>query len=281
MRRVVRVALSGVILLQVAALAVFAIPESRAWAVAVTNFHQIQGAGGTLSGIIRAVDRVRNEVQDVEAINDDIRAYEEQHSQATGAVNTFSVAEVSQTPVQNAFNAHRPTPQGGLLGQQQQTGHLGYTDQQAVQNMATIMPGALPWTNYHAEYVRSGDATVMSLRAAVAALHEFNQNMQQDQQRMNDLLSEARGSDSRLAVGQLQVEGQMELARQIQALRAQQALQTNIYAITESHNVGSDLRNVARDKQTSCQIMAMLGGGIVGGIVGDVGAAAASGFLCN
>lgn len=285
-RKAVRWGLVPVIILQVCILAVLSIPDSSAFASVVkevTGFRAIKGwgAGNTLSGVSSRINNVRDEVRDVEAVNKEIRDYEKRHSKkVSGAVNSFSVAQVSRTPVESAFNAHRPTVSaGGPLGQP--SGHLGYTNQQAVADMTAIMPGATAWGNYHTEYIRSADATLMSLRASVAALQGFDQNMQQDQQRMDQLLSRTRSSDSRLAVGQLQVEGQMELARQIQALRAQQALQTNIYAVTESHRVGSEARSIAKDRKSSCQIMAMLGGGLAGGVVGEVGATVGSNLLCN
>ena len=285
-RKVVRLGLIPVIIVQVCVLTAFFAPESSAFASVVkevTGFRAIKGwgAGNTLSGISSRVDNVRNEVRDVEAVSKEIRDYEKQHSKKVrGAVNSFSAAQVSRTPIENAFNANRPTiPLGGALSQP--IGHLGYTRPGAVADMARVMPGAVSWDNYHSDYIRSADATLMSLRSSVAALQGFHQTMEQDDQRMSQLLSQTRGSDSRLAVAQLQVEGQMELARQIQALRAQQALQTNIYAVTESHRVGSEARSIAKDRKSACQIMAMLSGGIAGGVVGEVGATVGSNLLCN
>ncbi len=54
------------------------------------------------------------------------------------------------------------------------------------------------------------------------------------------------------------------MARQLHALRAQQALSTNLYAVAESHRIGAEARTSAKDAELDCSVLAVAIGGAVG-----------------
>ena len=283
-RKLVRRSLVGVVVLQVLVLGFITTPKASA----------LFGIGDIVfdpSVFGRAVmeyakSRARNILLDqTKAITGDIYDLAEQNNVKLNALggnaNRFNADDVSARVVEDAFNRHQITGGGeNPVNNRQRIHHLGYTSSESVRAMEDLMPGVKAWENYQEDYLASADGALTTMRASMDALNQFHQHMIQDDQRFTALLNKANGLNSQLAVSQIQVESNLEVARQLQALRAQQALQTNIYAVTESHRVSADARSMAKAKRNNCQMLAMFGGGLMGGIAGDVAGTLAS-QACN
>ena len=281
-RKLVRWALVPVILVQAVLVTMLFVPDASAFASVVkevTGFRAIKGfgAGNTLAGISSRVREVRNEVRDVEAVNrdilDDTNDLVEDarlHSRKRDSqVNTFQTADVSTQRMQQAFRDHAPNATGGgLFTAATRAQPLNYFGDDPAGALARIAPGATAWENRHADMVRADDAALMTLRAGMASLKSFHENMQEDDARFRDLMQQARDEPSRLAVAQLQVEANMEVARQLQALRAQQALQSNLDIVTATREISEAARNNAHVAKGNCEMMTQMIGDGLGGIVG-------------
>ena len=248
-RRIVRATLKVVVGVQALALLILSVPEAQSLAVAVTNFLQIQGMGmngNTLGAIASRVRGVETELETgaLKRNSDRLVELAEQHSAKLGG--SWNAG----------FDAITTTPTDELEAQ------LSFANTDAVTNLETLVPGAVPWENYHREYAASADATLLTLRTSLAALNRHYEDIQ-DASRLEDLASEAGSADSYLAMDELQVRSSLEVARQLHALRAQQALSTNLYAVAESHRIGSEARTKAKDAQLDCSILAVaIGGGL-------------------
>ena len=278
-RKLVRRGLIGVVAVQM--LVVFAIttPTADAWGIVFDPRALVQAIKEY------AMSRARNTLLDqTKGLTNNINDLAERNNVKLGALggnaNTFDANDVSTTVVEDAFNRHQITGGGEVAVGNRRIHHLGYTSYQSVQAMQDLMPGVKAWDNYQEDYLASADGALTTMRASMDALNQFHQHMAQDDRRFTRLLDRANGLNSELAVGQIQVESNLEVARQLQALRAQQALQTNIYAVTESHRVSSDARSMAKAKRNNCQMLAMFGGGLLGGLAGDVAGTLAS-QTCN
>ena len=147
----------------------------------------------------------------------------------------------------------RPALQRGTGNQ---TG-ISFADRDPVRALRTVVPGAVKWENYGEERLASSEMALLTLRGGVASLNAFNRSIQ-DGSRLTEISRAAQNATSDRALSQLQIQAQVEVARQLHALRAQQALQTNLYAITESHRVGLEARQYAQDHRSNCEIMASL-----------------------
>ena len=223
--------------------------------------------------------RARNTILDrTKGMTDRIKGVAEQNikglNQYGGHVTDIDVDAVSQRPVEEALasNRHRVTipGSGGLLGRQARQTHFGYTNRNAARDIQELMPISEPWRNYEAQYLASAEGTATTLRGSLEALNNIHLSMQQDNTRFRDLRSKADRVDSQLALAQVQVDGQLELARQIQRANTLSALHTNIYAVSEMRRIDNEARTVAKTKRDGCEIAAMLSGAAVGGIAGDV-----------
>jgi hypothetical protein len=231
-----------VLVLSPGARAQWAVYDAAVHTAVQTGFTTLRGS--VTSGFSTANDHLRQ----VRSNTDRMKALAEQHSRASGRSFSDDLAAVTSTPT------------GRLTST---AGALSYGDSRAAGELGRLVPGAVPWQSYNRDYSSSANAALLTLRGGMEALHEFNRSIE-DASRLNSLASAARSSDSYLALDQLQVESQLEVARQLQALRAQQALSTNLYAVAESHRIGSEARQRAQDNKSGCSILADVLGGLPG-----------------
>ena len=246
LRRVLRVGLAVVVVAEALALVVAFSPEARAWTVIVANMAE---ASIPLNSIDAKMTQANRHLAEIDRNTLRSRDLADRHSQPYGGG--------AWDPALAAVTA---TPMGVLQG------GLSVSDASASANLATLVPGAVPWRNYHAEYQASADATLLTLRSSLDALNKHYEQIQDDS-RLQDLASQAHSADSYLAMDELQVQSQLEVARQLHALRAQQALSTNLYAVAESHRIGAEARTNAKDSQANCKILGAVFGGVAEPIV--------------
>ena len=247
LRRIVRAVLVGVVAIEALVLMVAAVPEARAFAelAFVTNFIEVVTPLELIDGKLVDANRHLAEIDRNTARSRDLA---DRHSQPLGG-----------SAWDPAMAAVTSGPMGALRG------GLSISDGGASAQLEKLVPGAVPWRNYHAEYAESADSTLATLRSSLDALNQHYKQIE-DGSRLQDLATQAHSADSYLAMGELQVQSQLEVARQLHALRAQQALSTNLYAVAESHRIGAEARTNAKDKQANCNILAqVLSGGVING----------------
>ncbi|MEM1057590.1 MAG: hypothetical protein AAGI52_18890 [Bacteroidota bacterium] len=252
LRKIVKVSLTGLILVEAFVLAYAFIPQVRAFTVNVNStvlqvpIGQINTKLGTTNDLLR----------DIRDSNDDILGREDQHSQQlSGGAWDPALADVTSGPM------------GSLHPD------FSIADASAASNLEAIIPmDARPWTNYHQEYSTSAQGALATLQTSLTVLNEHYQQIEDDS-RLSDIASAASSEESRLAMGELQVQSSLEVARQLHALRAQQALATNLYAIAESHRIGADARTRAKDRETNCEILS-------NALAGEVVATTLAGVIC-
>ena len=271
-RKLVRRGLMGVIAVQVLAFAAITTPRADA-VIPVFDWRAL-----FQDGLAYFQDYLNLEEQFTSnALTTRLRDVADQHLKGIGqyggyVTGNIDVDGVSQRPIEYAMThrAHRVTiPGAGPLQPDRET-HFGYTNADASNDMRALMPVDAPWRSYQDEYLASAEGAAQTLRGSVAALNALHVDMQDDNRRFTDLRNQAGRVDSDIAMAQVQVEGQLELARQIQRANAINSLQANIYAVVENQRISAEARSIAQDQKSSCEILAMLGGGAVGGIVGQV-----------
>lgn len=240
--------LRGVVGVQVLALLILAVPVVGAFSVNVNStvlqipIGQINAKLGTIRSHLQNIRQSNNRI---EGDTDRLRQLSEQHSAKLGGSWDPAMAAVTATPTAELFP------------------DLSFADANASANLQTLIPGARPWDNYHREYAASAEATLTTLRTSLDALNKHYEQIEDDS-RLQDLASAASSADSYLAMDELQVQSQLEVARQLHALRAQQALSTNLYAVAESHRIGAEARTKAKDAELDCSVLAQALGGAVG-----------------
>ena len=257
LRKVVRFGLTSIVGLEVLVLTlVFAVPRADAllpvFDVGVQG--QMIGVLAQLGMTNTWLTRANTKLDQIEADTDAIRKREDQHSQPLGDDWEADLEDVTKTPtekLQGISFAASSTPGSDLK---------------------LIMPGAKPWVDYHAEYLTSADTVLSTLRSSLDVLHEHNKQIEDETalQRIADLAS---STDSRLAMGALKVQSNLEIARGLHALRSQHALETSLYAVTESHRIGSEARSISEDDATNCKIASALFAGPLDAPI--------SAFLCD
>ena len=251
LRKLVRTALKAVVAVQAVALFVLVVPAAKSWPVTVTNFFQIQGAGlngNTLSAIANRVRGVETELETgaIKQNSDRLLELAEQHSvRLGGGAWDPELAPVTTDPSAELY------------------ADLSFAQADAVTNLEALVPGAIPWMNYHQEYAASADATLLTLRSSLAALNKHYEQIEDDS-RLREIAERAHSAESYLAMDELQVQSSLEVARQLHALRAQQALSTNLYAVAESHRIGAEARTKAKDAELDCSVLAVAIGGAAG-----------------
>jgi hypothetical protein len=261
LRRLVRRGVAAVVAVQAVAFVLLVSPQARAQfavidAAVVAAINAMNGSvtgsvngvnGSVNSGFSTANARLSTMDQNIARM----RQLADQHSVASTRTFRDSIAAVTS----------RPT--GRLTSTR---GAISYASPGAGAELGRLVPGAVPWQNFNRDYTASANAAILTLRGGMNALHEFNRSIE-NAERLNSLATAARGSNSYLELDQLQVETQLEVARQLQALRAQQALSTNLYAVTESHRIGSEARQRAQDNHSGCSILSEIIGGLPGAAI--------------
>lgn len=256
LRRLVRGVLIGVIVVQSVALTLVLSPQARAVIpVTVVNFFQVTGlTGGTLSSIDTKMRQAVAHLNDLLSRARDNDRVLSNPGQAQVAPS--DLRDVTDTPLRLA----RMTSTNGT-----ETG-ISFADANPDAALQRVIPGAVRWRNYTQERRASTDMVLLTLRGGVRSLHDFNRTIQDDRRLMAISRASRGGNVSDHALQQLQIESSLEVARQLQALRAQQALQTSLYAVTESHKVGLEGRQFAQDNGTDCDVIAGILGGILPGL---------------
>ena len=136
-----------------------------------------------------------------------------------------------------------------------------------------IIPGAEPWGSYYDEYLTSADTALVTLATSLDALYEHNQRIE-DASALDRIAGLAGGIGDAgksgkgfLAMDELEIQSSLEVARQLQALRAQHALRATIYAVAESHKVGVDARSQAEAQEANCRKLAAALASMAGSLV--------------
>lgn len=245
LRRVVRYSLVSLISVEVLfAALVFAAPRVSASGVPVfdtlltTTTGQVYGALVATNTILGQINSLLEEIRDD---TEEIRQIADEQSQPLSDSWTANLAAVTTTPMESmqgiSFAADAP---GSAL--------------------ADIVPGAVPWESFHDEYIRSADTVLVTLRSSLDVLHTHNEEIE-NEEALNRIASLADSQESQLALGALKVQSNLEIARQLHALRSQHALETSLYAVTESHRIGAQARSIAEDEEANCNRAAgMIGG---------------------
>ena len=260
-RRIVRWALMAVVGIEALTLTVAAVPEAEAFTVYVTNMFEatmrLDWINSKLGITNNHLQAIRQSNSRIESHTDRVRELAEQHSTDLGG-----------SAWDPELAAVTSTPSGELYAD------LSFAQSDAATNLEALIPGAVPWKNYHQEYAASADATLLTLRSSLAALNKHYEQIEDDS-RLRDLARQAHSANSYLAMDELQVQSQLEVARQLHALRAQQALSTNLYAVAESHRIGAEARTKAKDAELDCSVLAAALGGAAGVVVSGIAAEAA------
>lgn len=246
LRRIVRGGLVVMVSVELLVLAIAFIPEVRAFTVVVANMAEASIPLNQINGKLTMTNR---HLAEIDRNTQRSRDLADRHSQGLGG-----------GAWQNEMDKVTSVP-AGLLDPQ-----FSHAQPNASANLMAVMPGATPWRNYHAEYKASADATLSTLRTSLDAMNKHYEEIQ-DGSRLQELADQANSADSYLAMDELQVQASLEVARQLHGLRAQQALSTNLYAVAESHVIGSEARTNAKDSQANCKILGAVFGGVVQPVV--------------
>ena len=256
-RKVVRSGLVGLVGLEVLVIAlVVAVPR-----VDATGWPVIDAAVlAATKAVTRALGTTNNKLGDANRELNRIR-------QETGKIRVHADrnAERLNNQWQPNLDAVTKTPTEKLKG-------ISFANSNPGNALKAVVPGATQWGDYYAEYSASADTVLSTLRSSLDVLYAHNQQIQDDTalERIAEL---AKDETSRLAMGELKVQSNLEVARQLHALRAQQALETSLYAVTESHRIGTEARSVAEDKYADCRKMSALMTGPLDAAVGT--------FICT
>ena len=240
LRRVVRVLLVVVVVAEALVLLVTTVPQAQAFTVVVSNMFEAAVPLNQINGKLITTNR---HLAEIDRNTARMRDLADRHSQSLGGG--------AWDPALAAVTA---TPMGSVQG------GLSISDANASANLQALVPGAVPWRNYHQEYQASADAALLTLRTSLDALNQ-HYTQYEDDSRLRDLASQASSADSYLAMDELQVQSTLEVARQLHAVQAQQALLTNLFAVAETHRIGSEARTNAKDSQANCKILGAVFGG--------------------
>ena len=253
---VVKAGLIGVVSLELLVLTLGVIVPSVRAGVPVIDIQVgiytslIKSALGTTNSKIQTAN---DHLAQIRTDTDRIRQYEAQHSAVLGNDWESKLDDVTKTPTEKLR---------GVSFQKANPGDV----------MMAVVPGAVQWGDYHEEYLASSDTVLTTLRSSLDVLYEHNQQIE-DATALDRIANLASGTDSRLAMGELKVQSNLEIARQLHALRSQQALETSLYAVTESHRIGTEARSIAEDKYADCRKMSALMTGPLDAAVGT--------FICT
>ena len=210
----------------------------------------IRSALGTTNNELK---RANDHLTQISLDTDRIRKYEKQHSVTLNDDWNSKIGDVTKTPTEKLQ---------GVSFQKASPGNA----------LEVVIPGAVQWENYYDEYLASSDTVLTTLRSSLDVLYEHNQQIE-DATALDRIANLASGTNSRLAMGELKVQSNLEIARQLHALRSQQALETSLYAVTESHRIGTEARSVAEDRYADCRKMSALMTGPLDAAVGT--------FICT
>ena len=190
----------------------------------------IRSALGTTNSELK---KANDHLTQISLDTDRIREYEKQHSVTLNDDWNSKLEDVTKTPTEKLQ---------GVSFQKASPGNA----------LRDLVPGAVQWENYYEEYLASSDTVLTTLRSSLDVLYAHNQQIE-DASALDRIANLASGTNSRLAMGELKVQSNLEVARQLHALRSQQALETSLYAVTESHRIGTEARSVAEDKYSDCR----------------------------
>ncbi len=260
LRRLVRGVLIGVVVVQSIALTLVLVPSANAQ-FAVIDAAVVQGVARLDLNIGRLFATANSRLQTANTrLQQILRLQQDNDRVLSGGgqaqVASSDVGDVTETPLRLS---HMTSQNGSETG-------ISFADANPDAALARVIPGAVRWTNYTQQRRASTDMVLLSLRGGMRSLHDFNRTIQDDTRLMAISRASQRNSLSDHALQQLQIESSLEVARQLQALRAQQALQTSLYAVTESHKVGLEGRQFAQDTGTDCEVIAGILGGVLGGL---------------
>ena len=256
LHRIVKAGLIGVVSLELLVLTLGVIVPSVRAGVPVIDLQvglwtgMISSALGTTNGKIQTAN---DHLEQISLDTDRIRKYEKQHSVTLNDDWDSKLDDVTKTPTEK------------LQGISFQKANPGSA-------MMTVVPGAVQWVDYYEEYLASSDTVLTTLRSSLDVLYEHNQQIE-DASALDRIANLASGTNSRLAMGELKVQSNLEIARQLHALRSQQALETSLYAVTESHRIGTEARSVAEDKYADCRKTSALMTGALDAAIGS--------FICT
>ena len=256
LHRIVKAGLIGVVSLELLVLSLGVIVPSVQAGVPVIDFKvglftgMIKSALGTTNSRLQTAN---DHLAQIETDTDRIRKYKKQHSVVLGNDWESKLDDVTKSPTEK------------LQGVSFQKANPGDA-------MKAVVPGAVQWGDYYKEYLASSDTVLTTLRSSLDVLYEHNRQIE-DATALDRIANLASGTDSRLAMGELKVQSNLEIARQLHALRSQQALETSLYAVTESHRIGTEARSVAEDKYADCRKMSALMTGPLDAAVGT--------FICT
>lgn len=254
---------------QVVALLFVISPAARAQfavidAAVLGAVNAVNGTVGAVNGSVTSGFQTANQwLSRIQGNTQQLQTLADRHSvEYAGGTYADSLASVTRRPT--GMIAGRTITAGGRTDSS-----LSFAGADPTRRMRSIYPGAVPWSpgKYQDERARSANTALLTLRGGMRALHDFNRSIE-DASRLTELGNAAGNANSYLAMDELQVRSQLEVARQIQALRAQQALQTNLYAVTESHRIGTEARQHAQDDQSGCQVLTKVMGGVPGAVLG-------------
>lgn len=257
LRKMLRVTLIGVVALEVLVLAAGVIVPSVRAGVPVIDLTVGMFTGmidGSVKSANRKLDTANDRLRVIERETNGIHTLAKRHSQQlSGGKWEHKLDDVTKTPTEKLKGISFASPNPGNV-------------------LKGIVPGAEPWGDYHTEYLASADNVLSTLQSSMDVLYAHNQQIE-DASRLDDIARMASNERSRLAMGELKVQSNLELARQLHALRSQQALETSLFAITESHVIGSEARSVAEAEYADCRKMSALMTGPLDAAVGT--------FICT
>lgn len=194
---------------------------------------------GSVKRVNSELDTANGHLQNIRTETTGIHTLAKRHSQQLSSGKwEHELDDVTKTPTQELRGISFASPNPGDA-------------------LKDIVPGAVDWNDYYTEYLASADTVLSTLRSSMDVLYAHNQQIE-DATRLDDIARMASNERSRLAMGELKVQSNLEVARQLHALRSQQALETSLFAITESHVIGSEARSVAEDKRASCSTLSAL-----------------------
>ena len=256
-RKVVHSGLIGLVTLEVLVVAlVVAVPRVDASGWPVIDALVLAATKGVTSALGTTNDNLGDANRELGRILEEtrqIRAHSDRNAQRLDSRWNPNLDAVTKTPTEK------------LQG-------ISFASSNPGNALKSVVPGAAQWSDYYAEYSASADTVLSTLRSSLDVLYAHNQQIQDDTA-LERIAGLAKGETSRLAMGELKVQSNLEIARQLHALRSQQALETSLYAITESHRIGAEARSVAEDKYADCRKMSAL-------MTGPLDAAAGT-FLCT
>ena len=247
LRRLVYFVLCCAVGFEVLVLTLFAVaPEALGIPVTVTNINvPVQ-----VSNIMSPVDVSPSQWRNIQDILNELQTHTDRWNTALTSSGGPWLA-----PEFQAITADAATKIEGLP----------YHEANVSDKMKDAMPGYEPWEDYYQEYGLSAEGTLLTLQSSMDNLYaHYEDATRVEADRMQKILDEAQNAEGLLQIGQVNTQAMVEVSRQLQALRELQATQTNLYAVTESHKVGSEARNLATSNKARCDMgVEIAGGGVV------------------